>query len=103
MKSRSQFLKLQELRTKTDRELVIIIDRELDLAFYFGSLAQTGCGSNSAELPRTGTQIDFIEAAKLVARIDNLGERLRLEAKIRQLREELEQWSAPLRARTAYS
>ena len=96
MKSRSQFFKLQELRAKTDRELVIIIDRELDLAFYFASLAG---------LPHTRTQIDFTEATRLIAAVENPSERVRLQMKKRQLCEDLDRLSVPqpLQARTTHS
>jgi hypothetical protein len=103
MESRTQFFKLQELRTKTDRQLVIIIDKALDLAFRFASLAESKYQGISAELPRNRAQISFAEAAKLMTRVENLDERRRLEAKLQQLREDLDRLATPLRARTAYS
>ena len=101
MERRSQSFKLQELRAKTDRDLAVIIDRELDLALLFASLDETKDGA--ADLLGTRMQISLAEAAKLLAGVENLDERRRLGAKLRQLREELDRLSAPLRARTASS
>ena len=101
MERRSQSFKLQELRAKTDRDLSVIIDRELDLALFFASLDETKDGA--ADLLRARMQISLAEAAKLLAGVENLYERRRLRAKLQQLREDLDRLSVPLRARTAYS
>jgi len=101
MERRSQSFKLQELRAKTDRDLAVIIDRELDLALFFASLDETKDGA--ADLLGTRMQISLAETAKLLAGVENLDERRRLGAKLRQLREDLDRLSAPLRARTANS
>jgi len=101
MERRSQSFKLQELRAKTDRDLSVIIDRELDLALFFASLDETKDGA--ADLLRARMQISLAEAAKLLAGVENLDERRRLRAKLQQLREDLDRLSVPLRARTAYS
>jgi hypothetical protein len=101
MERRSQSFKLQELRAKTDRDLAVIIDRELDLALFFASLDETKDGA--ADLLRARMQISLAEAGKLLAGIENLDERRRLRAKWQQLREDLDRLSVPLRARTAHS
>jgi len=101
MERRSQSFKLQELRAKTDRDLAVIIDRELDLALFFASLDETKDGAE--DLLGTRMQISLAEAAKLLAGVENLDERRRLGAKLRQLREHLGSLSTPLRARTAKS
>ncbi len=105
MESRTQFFKLQELRTKTDRQLVIIIDKALDLAFCFASLTESKYSRKSAELPRTRAQKSFDEAVNLLARVENPDERQRLEAKLQRLRDDLDRLPAPrsLRVRAAYS
>ena len=71
--------KLAELRARTDRQLVVLIHRNLDraLAFYDGPRAQR------AEA----------EASALLARVERVTheERARLEAKLARLRKILEE------------
>jgi 5-methylcytosine-specific restriction endonuclease McrBC GTP-binding regulatory subunit McrB len=64
---------LEQLRARTDRELVAIIDRALDRGLENWETA----GKGSAE------------ARQLLPKVYNLGERLRLENKLRALRERM--------------
>ena len=70
---------LEQLRARTDRELVALIDRELDRGLENWVTA----GKASAE------------ARKLLPKVYNLGERLRLERKLTALRERMDGLPAP--------
>ena len=85
--------KLDQLRARTDRELVALIDRGLDRSLHLARSA--GNGGAAAEKARA-------EARKLLPRVYDLSERLRLERKLRSLEETLALLSAsPARARAA--
>jgi hypothetical protein len=83
MKDVSQFSKLAELRRKTDQELIGLLSDGLDLAFH---LAQ-GAGAKSYE------QAEDVHAqiSKLLHKVDDVAERRRLEKKLQELRETLDQ------------
>ena len=71
---------LEQLRARTDRELVAILDRALDRGL---ELARSGCDWASAEKVRA-------DAHRLLPKVYNLAERLRLERKLKELRAGME-------------
>jgi hypothetical protein len=75
--------KLEQLRARTDRELVALIDRELDRG-----LTNWACAEKASA-----------EARKLLPKVYNLGERLRLERKLTQLRERVGEIPVPEKPR----
>ncbi|PYT23202.1 MAG: hypothetical protein DMG57_32810 [Acidobacteria bacterium] len=83
MSSVSIYSKLAELRAKTDQELVNLIDEELNLGFRVALTA-----------PVTAAKA-YTEAQKLTHKVEDPGERRRLESKLSQLRETLDGLSAP--------
>ena len=108
MSSVSTLFKLAELRAKTDRELVWVIDRELELGLRFALLAEqteTANGLGPARGSHVRAEAAYAEAAKLLPRVDDPGERRRLERKLKHLRDALGRRSAPHEARVqlAYS
>lgn len=82
--------KLEQLRARTDRELIALIDRELARAL------ETARSANRhwASAEKAGD-----EARNLLPKVYNLGERLRLERKLKQLRETLDERPASERPR----
>ncbi len=68
--------KLEQLRARTDRELVALIDRELDRGIERARSADR-CW---ADAEKVGA-----EARKLLPKVYNLGERTRLQRKLDQL------------------
>lgn len=77
--------KLEQLRARTDRELVALIDRELDRGIDL---------ARSADRHWAGA-----EAHKLLPKVYNLGERLRLERKLKELQERMGELSMPEKPR----
>ncbi len=69
---------LEQLRARTDRELVALIDRELDRGLVY---------VRSADRHWADAEKVSAEARKLLPKVYNLNERLRLERKVRELRE----------------
>jgi len=69
---------LEQLRARTDRELVALIDRELDRGLGW---------ARSADRHWADAERVSAEARKLLPKVYNLNERLRLERKARELRE----------------
>jgi hypothetical protein len=82
----STISKLDQLRARTDLELVALIDGGLDRSLR---LAQSTANAGMAEKLSA-------EARKLLPRVYNLSERLRLERKLRDLEAALTALSAPL-------
>jgi hypothetical protein len=73
--------KLEQLRARTDRELIALIDRELARALETARAASR----RWANAEKVGD-----EARHLLPKVYNLGERLRLESKLKELREALD-------------
>ncbi len=67
---------LEQLRARTDRELVALIDRELGRGLE---------SVRSADPNWAGAEKAGAEARKLLPKVYNLGERLRLERKLSEL------------------
>ena len=71
---------LEQLRARTDRELVALIDRELDRGLEW---------ARSADRHWADAERVSAEARKLLPKVYNLNERLRLERKVRELIERM--------------
>ena len=69
---------LEQLRARTDRELVALIDRELDRGLGY---------ARSADRHWADAEKVSAEARKLLPKVYNLNERLRLERKVGELQE----------------
>jgi hypothetical protein len=80
--------KLAELRVKTDQDLVRIIDNALEVGLLLA--ANEADGDPWGVLHRRAADI-YADAVMLVERVENVREHRRLEEKLRQLRESLEQ------------
>jgi hypothetical protein len=86
--SATQLSKLAELRAKTDRDLVSIIDNAVELGFLLA--ANEPDVDPAGVLNRRAADI-YADTVMLVQKVEALRERRRLEEKLRQLRESLEQ------------
>lgn len=108
MSNTAEFSKLAELRVKTDRELVRIIEGELERGLR---LALIGPGPkivnhfDSTKPPHASAAKAYADAVKLLPKVDDMTERGRLQSKLKQLREALDRVSAPdeSRVQAAYS
>jgi hypothetical protein len=76
--------KLAELRAKTDRDLVSIVDTGLDFGLLLAANEPAGA------LHRRAADI-YADTVMLVSKAENLGERWRLEGWLKQLWDTLEQ------------
>jgi hypothetical protein len=79
--------KLAELRAKTDRQLVSIIDNAQDLDLLLA--ANEGDVDPAGVLHRRAANI-YADTVMLVEKVENVGEQRRLMGKLRQLRDVLE-------------
>lgn len=77
---------LEQLRARTDRELVALIDRELDRGLEY---------ARSADRHWADAEKVSAEARKLLTKVYNLNERLRLERRARELREAMGGFPVP--------
>jgi len=110
MNSRPESTKLVELRSKTDRQLVTFIISRLDVGNDFARLAaisESKCDWASAEAFQARAQKACEEVRALLPWVNLLtrAERRRLELKLEQLRELLDESTnhAGLRVQTACS
>jgi hypothetical protein len=83
--------KLAELRAKTDRQLVSLIDNALDLGLLLA--ANERDLDPAVVLHRRAADI-YADTVMLAERVENVQERRRLEGKLKQLRESLDQRQA---------
>ncbi len=88
MTATAQLSKLAELRAKRDRDLVGIIDNALEVGLLLA--ANEPDVDPAGVLHRRAADI-YADTVMLVQKVEDVGERLRLEEKLRQLRETLEQ------------
>jgi len=88
MTATAQLSKLAELRAKRDRDLVGIIDNALEVGLLLA--ANEPDVDPVGVLHRRAADI-YAATVMLVQKVEDVGERLRLEEKLRQLRETLEQ------------
>jgi hypothetical protein len=79
--------KLAELRSRTDRQLVTVVRKQLDRAL---TLASVAAGADSQIHQRAYRE--FVQASSLLPKIERLtpDERTELQAKIKQLCRELD-------------
>ena len=110
MNSRPEFTKLIELRSKTDRQLVAIITSRLDVGLHYARLVpDPGSDSNwaSAEAFQASAEKAYDEVRALLPWVYDVtrAERRRLESKLEQLRELLDESTihAGMRVQTACS
>ena len=110
MNSRPECTKLIELRSKTDRQLVAFITSRLDVGLTYARLvADLGSDNNwaSAEAFQASAVKAYDEVRALLPWIDDVtrAERRRLESKLEQLRELLDESTihAGMRVQTACS
>jgi hypothetical protein len=93
MTKMSNVSKLAELRAKTDRQLIQIINTELERGLHLALLAaetKSGYDSDGAELPYVVAEKTCAYALGLVSRVDDTNERRRLESKLTRLRAALD-------------
>jgi hypothetical protein len=81
--------KLEELRARTDRELVALIDSELNRVLQLAAAGMYWAGAGKA----------CAEARTLLPKVYNLGERLRLERKLGELERSLQDLAAGTQSR----
>jgi hypothetical protein len=87
MTATAQLSKLAELRAKTDRDLVSIIDNALDLGLLLA--ANEFDVDPAGVLHRRAADI-YADTVMLVEKVEDVGERRRLEERLRQLRDVLD-------------
>ena len=83
--------KLAELRAKTDRDLVSIIDHALEVGLLLA--ANETDVDPAGVLHRRAADI-YANTLMLASKVEDVGERRRLEGRLRQLREILERRQA---------
>ena len=83
--------KLKELRGKTDRQLIQIINNELELGLYSALTAETSFTYDfSVEETSHRTAEKAVDhALRLLSKVDDVSERQRLQTKLNRLREAL--------------
>jgi len=84
----SRTSKLAELRAKTDRQLVGIINQQLEFALYLARMAEDTNSSgdfDSARADRFRAEKTYTDVAQLLSKVDDLDERQRLEHKLSRL------------------
>ena len=106
MSSAPMLSKLAELRAKTDQQLARLIENQLERGLRLARIHIVS-PSNLArrESARLSAEQAYSEARKLLFKVDDPGERRRLEGKLDELREILNTKPAQeqLRVRTACS
>jgi hypothetical protein len=87
MSAMAQLSKLAELREKTDKELVSIIDNALETGLL---LAANEDDVDPAGVLHHRAADIYTDTAMLVEKVENVREQRRLEGKLRQLRKSLD-------------
>jgi hypothetical protein len=89
------------LRAKTDRQLAAIINNELERGLGLAQMDPNTRFAGGADGHLARAERAYSEARKLLPKVYNLSERLRLEVKLKNLRETLDAVAerAPARAR----
>ena len=93
MSATAQLSKLAELRAKTDRDLVSIIDNALKLGLL---LASNEPDVDPVGLLHRRVADIYADTVMLASKVEDVGERRRLQGRIEQLRESLEQRRAQM-------
>ena len=87
MSATAQLSKLAELRAKTDQDLVRIIDHAVEV----GLLLVTDTHVDSAGPLHVRAEEIYANTLTLIPKVEDVGERRRLEDKLKLLRESLDQ------------
>jgi len=87
MSATAQLSKLAELRAKTDRDLVSIIDNALEVGLL---LAANELDFDPVGVLHRRAADIYADTVMLVEKVEALQERRRLEGRVQQLRESLE-------------
>ena len=96
MSATAQLSKLAELRAKTDQDLVTIIANALEVGLL---IAATETHVDPARLLHSRADKIYADALMLLSKVEDRGERRRLEGMLKQLRDALERLrAAPLGA-----
>ncbi len=93
MSATAQLSKLAELRAKTDRDLVSIIDNSMEVGLLL--VGNDPDLDTAGVLHRRAADI-YADTVMLVEKVEDVGERRRLQGRIEQLRESLEQRRAQM-------
>ena len=91
MSATAQLSKLAELRAKTDQDLVSIIDHVLEVGLLLGA---TNMPVDSAEPLHGRAEGMYANTLTLLPKVEDVSERRRLEGRLNQLRERLDQRQA---------
>jgi hypothetical protein len=86
MSARAQLSKLTELRAKTDRELVSVIDNAVEVGLL---IAASGTQSAAAVRLHGRAREIYTDALMLIPKVEDVSERRRLEERLKLLRETL--------------
>ena len=96
----SQFSKLAELRRKTDQELVGLLSDGLELGFHLTRVAaETNTAASESAKSYEQAEDIHAEISNLLHKVDDVVEQRRLDKKLKELREALDQ----LREQPAWS
>jgi hypothetical protein len=91
MTATAQLSKLAELRAKTDRDLVSLIDNALEVGLL---LAANQRDADPAGVLHRRAADSYADMVMLVQKVETVSERRRLEGRLKLLRESLEQRQA---------
>jgi len=86
MSDTSKVSKLAELRLKTDRQLAGLIDSALERGLRLSELASTTSFVTGSGSPRVRAERCYAENLVLWSKVEDPGERWRLERKLERLR-----------------
>ncbi len=78
--------KIAELRAKTDRQLITLIDHQLDSGIRLAQLLSGEDSGTAASFGQARAETAWAESRRLLPKVYNLSERLRLEKKLAELR-----------------
>jgi hypothetical protein len=90
MTATAQLSKLAELRAKTDRDLVSLIDNALEV----GLLAANEHDVDPHGVLHRKAADTYADTVMLIEKVEDVRERRRLEGRLKQLRATLEHWRA---------
>src|SRR5216684_4193714 len=90
MTATAQLSKLAELRAKRDRELVSIIDNALEVGLL---LAENEPDVDPAGVLHRRAADIYADTLMLASKVEDVGERRRLEEELKQFRHALDRWA----------
>ena len=88
MSATTQLSKLAELRAKTDQDLVSIIENALEVGLLLGA---TDTPVNSVWRIHVRAEEIYADTLMLIPKVEDVSERRRLEGRLKELRENLDQ------------